>query len=175
MVIFGNSNYIWVDIDVQALKMLDLVGSYPVKFDNKGRVRLPKKLLEDLGSGGTHAFFVNRGVGKCLSLYTEDAWNRETREMRKLNLRIVKNRELVRDFFHFAKKVELDRVERINVPNSLLDYAGIENEAVIQTFFDQIEIWSKEEYEKRDDIKAEDFAERIEDLVGRKEEERKEE
>ena len=137
---------------------MNLVGTYPVKVDNKGRMRLPSKLLEKLGDGGTHGqFYIARGVGKCLTLYTEEQWTKETNKLMKLDLNVTANLFMVRDFYHHANDPVLDSADRLNLTQLQLEAAEIKDEAIIYTFLNRIEIWSKENYKNKQTLVLDDF------------------
>lgn len=137
---------------------MNLVGTYPVKVDNKGRLRLPSKLLEKLGDGGTLGqFYIARGVGKCLTLYTEEQWAQETNKLGKLDLNVVSNLIMVRDFFHDATDPKLDSADRISLSQLQMEATEIEDDAVIYTFLNRMEIWSKENYKNRKTLEIDAF------------------
>lgn len=137
---------------------MNLVGAYPVKIDNKGRLRLPSKLLEKLGEGAKLGqFYIARGVGRCLTLYTEEQWARETNKLEKLDLNVVSNLIMVRDFFHDATDPKLDSTDRILLSQMQLEATEIEDEAVIYTFLSRMEIWSKENYKNRKTLEIDAF------------------
>jgi len=138
---------------------MNSVGTYSVKVDNKGRLRLPSKLLKVLGDGGTHGhFFIARGVGKCLILHTEDAWTRETNKLLKLDRTIADNVIMIRAFHHGASEVNIDSADRISLSALQMKMMEIEDEVIITHFLDQVEIWAKDKYDNQENLEIDDYA-----------------
>jgi len=123
-----------------------ILGEYPCKVDAKGRVRLPSALLKQLEDFGAHKFVVNRGFKKYLVLYPEKVWGEVTEEIEKLNQFVEKNRIFKRLFLRGSTPMTLGGSDRINFPQSLLDYANIKNEVVLAGSGDRVEIWDAETY-----------------------------
>ena len=138
---------------------MNSVGTYTVKIDNKGRLRLPSKLLKVLSNGGTHGhFYIARGVGKCLKLFTEDLWARETSKLMKLDRTIATNEIMIRAFFHGASQVSTDAADRISLNPLQMEMTEIKDEVVINHFLDTVEIWAKENIMTQQNLVIDDFA-----------------
>lgn len=147
--------------------MLQFLGEYSCKLDDKGRMRMPAPLLkqmEDLVGAG---FVLNRGFEKCLVLYPKTAWGAITNEIQKLNLYVKKNRDFVRYFFRGASELDIDSSQRLLLPKALSDYAEIQKEVILFAYFDRIEIWSKEQYDGLLDDEPHDFADLAEEVMGK--------
>ena len=126
--------------------MFQLIGEYECKMDAKGRVKLPAGLIRQLSSAGSMSFVVNRGFEKCLMLYPKDVWDKKVQEVNQLNIYIPKNRQFVRYFYRGASHLGVDGAERVLVPKSLIEYAGLSKELILFAYNEQIEIWSKDRY-----------------------------
>ena len=125
--------------------MIGFLGEYEVTLDAKGRFLLPagfKKQLED----GANQFVVNRGIEACLSLYPMQSWEPIFTEVSKLNDFDPKVRQFRRYFLNGATTVELDAAGRLLLPKSLMEYAGLEKDAVLVSAVNKIEIWDKIKY-----------------------------
>ncbi|HEY8404686.1 MAG TPA: division/cell wall cluster transcriptional repressor MraZ [Flavobacteriales bacterium] len=149
--------------------MLKLLGEYPVKLDNKGRLLFPAKLRKAL-EGVIHAgLVINRDIyNKCLVLYPQPTWERTAADLDALNPYSRKHQEFVRFFLNGATELELDGVGRLNIPSHLLAYAGIDlkksNEVIVCGMGQKIEIWSKEvrdEKMENPDFNFEELAEEV--------------
>lgn len=127
--------------------MYQLTGEYDCKIDAKGRIKLPANLMRQLSADGTYEFMVNRGFEKHLMLYPKDVWDRKTNELNQLNIYKKRERQAVRYFYRGATKILTDASDRILMPKSLIEYAGIEKEIVLFAYQEQIEIWAKMAYE----------------------------
>ncbi|HSY76682.1 MAG TPA: division/cell wall cluster transcriptional repressor MraZ [Bacteroidia bacterium] len=147
--------------------MAALIGEYECKLDDKGRLMLPVGLKKQLPSKEQKHFVVNRGLDKQLNLWPKKEWHKETASFSKLNLYKQKDREFVRRFNAGATEVELDGSGRLLLPKSLMEYAGVEKDAVLFGFSNRIEIWSKQEYNKYMKQGADDFAALAEEVMGK--------
>ncbi len=126
--------------------MLDLIGEYEVKLDTKGRVRIPTDLLNQLGDESRRPFVITRGMGQCLSVHVDSEWKRTMSELRQLNKYNAEDLRYMRSVYFGGRKVQLDSADRILIPKNLVEFAEIDKEAIIFTFQDQIEIWSKDKF-----------------------------
>jgi len=127
--------------------MLQFLGEYECKLDAKGRLRLPTPLIKQLGGAEKEGFVINRGIEKCLVLYTNKEWKRITEELSRLNQYNSDHRAFTRSFFRGATEVSLDTTSRILISKRLKEYAKVGNEAVVFAYLNKIEIWNNEEYE----------------------------
>jgi len=146
--------------------MHQFTGEYECKIDAKGRIKLPANLIRQLGSNGVYEFMVNRGFENHLMLYPKDVWDEKTKELNQLNIYIKKNRQAVRYFYRGATQILADASDRILLTKNLIEYAGIGKEVVLFAYQDQVEIWSKEAYEKMIGDEPENFSELAEEVFG---------
>jgi len=146
--------------------MVQFLGEYSCKMDEKGRLRLPAPLLKQLGDSAQEGFVLHRGIEKCLVLYPRMAWDTISKDIQKLNQFVQKNREFVRYFFRGATELELDSNFRLLFPKTLLDHAEIDKELVLFAYFDKIEVWSKERYEALLNSEPTDFQALAEEVMG---------
>lgn len=146
--------------------MPQLLGEYECKIDSKGRMRLPSSLMEQLGTEGTHAFVVNRGMEKCLTLYPKNVWDVIIAKVNQLNTYKKKNREFMRFVYRGATEITLDGSDRILLPKRLTEYANIKKELVLSAVNDRIEIWAKEKYDLLIAEEPDDFADLAEEVMG---------
>ena len=120
------------------------MGEYSHTIDAKGRVILPAKFRDELGS----SFVVTRGLEGCLSVYTMEAWINLATGMKKLKASKENVRAFKRFLFGSAAEVEFDRQGRILIPGTLRDYAQLKKDVTILGTGDKIEIWAQEAYEE---------------------------
>ncbi len=119
------------------------MGEYAHTVDAKGRVIMPAKFREEVGS----VFVVTRGLEGCLSVYTQEAWSRFAEAMKKLQASKENVRAFKRFLFGSAAELEFDKQGRILIPSTLRDYAELVKDVIILGTGDKIEIWSKGAYE----------------------------
>ena len=144
-----------------------LIGEYECRLDSKGRFVLPAGLKKQLMPGDQERFVVNRGFEKNLTLYPDSEWTKISREVNALNLYNKKNREFVRYFFRGATELSTDAANRMLLPKSLLDYAGIDKDIVLFAYGQRIEIWARDVYENMMRNEPEDFSSLAEEVMGK--------
>jgi MraZ protein len=88
-------------------------------------------------------------------------------ELNKLNPYVKKNREFVRYFLRGATELVLDSNDRLNLPKKLMEFAGLDKEAVLFAHGSKIELWSQERYNQLIDEEPGDFAELAEEVMGK--------
>ena len=121
-----------------------MYGKYKHTVDPKGRLFVPSKLREELGD----AFYVTLGLDHCLSVYTEAGWQNI---LDKYNaLPIVQARKM-RFLFANAAKCEPDKQGRFLLPESMREYAGIQQDVVFLGQAGRAEIWAAERYEAEEE------------------------
>lgn len=119
------------------------MGEYQHTLDTKGRLIVPAKFREDLGTGAV----LTRGLDHCLFLFPMDEWRVLEEKLKTLPLTKAGARQFVRFLFSGATECELDKQGRLIVPQNLRDYAKIQKDAVVIGVSNRIEIWSKETWE----------------------------
>ena len=148
--------------------MTNLTGEYEVKIDERGRLKLPQKLLESLGTQKNYGFIVNRGFEKNLAIYPRTVWEEKTKEINQLNIYDKQQRDALRYFYRGATELFVDSADRLNIPGSLLEYGGIEKDVILFAYINFMELWSKTEYEKYISAEPENFSELIQDVMAKR-------
>lgn len=147
--------------------MVNLIGTYECKADAKGRLMLPAVLKKQLSNILSEGFVLKRSVFQpCLELYPMYEWNAVMGKVNNLNRFVKKNNDFIRRFTAGVKIVEMDASGRILIPRDLHSFAGIDNEIVLSTSVNIIEIWDKDKYERAIDDAAIDFADLAEEVMG---------
>ena len=145
--------------------MYQLTGEFECKMDVKGRLRLPTSLIRQIGANNL-SFTLNRGFEKNLMLYPKDVWDSKTKEINQLNIYNTKQRHALRYFYRGATTLTLDSADRILLPKSLIEYAELSQDIVLFAYHEQIEIWSKENYEAIIAAEPEDFSVIADEIFG---------
>lgn len=146
--------------------MAGFIGEFPCTVDDKGRFLLPSGLKKQVPAKEQKRFVVHRGFDKHLVMYTRKEWERISAEVYSLNLYVRKNLEFVRKFNRGASDVELDGTNRLLLPKTLTEYAGIKKDIILFAFGTRIEIWSEEEYQRMMKDDGDGFAKLAEDVMG---------
>ena len=132
------------------------MGEYNHTIDAKGRMIVPSKFREQLGS----EFVVTKGLDGCLFVYPNEEWHNIEEKFRNVPLTTKDARKFSRFFFAGAATCEVDKQGRILLPANLRQFAGIEKEVVLIGVGKRAEIWSKERYEGAVDYEdMDEFAE----------------
>jgi MraZ protein len=118
-------------------------GSYEHTVDEKGRLAVPVRFRNELGSNA----YLTRSLDKCLALYTSAAFEKLAEEYEALPTSDENARNLQRNFFSGVTPVEFDKQGRISIPPELREHAELEGEAVTAMVVgvkSRVEIWNKE-------------------------------
>lgn len=123
-----------------------LIGSYTGIVNEKRRIAVPKKFLQELGEKQVTA----KWYEDCLILVSHNFWenllDRLTGGRRAIDLGV---RDIERFILGSAFEVEPDDQGRIIIPEILVEYAGLSKEVVFVGLIDRVEIWAKEVWDKK--------------------------
>lgn len=140
-----------------------LVGEYNHNLDVKGRVSVPAKFRDDLGS----TFIVTKGLDNCLFAYSKDEWIKFEEKLKTLPLTNINARNFTRFFLAGATECEIDKQGRINIPQNLREYAGLTKDVCIIGVATRVEIWDKakwENYTSPENMDLDEIANQMSDL-----------
>lgn len=113
-------------------------GEHSHSIDDKGRLTIPAKFRAALAEG----CFVSRGFDRHLIIYTKADFETLSAKASKLSLTNLQARNLWRMFYGAAHEDTPDGQGRIQVPQYLRDYAGLNAEVRIIGVGEFIEIWA---------------------------------
>ena len=137
-----------------------LMGEYHHTIDDKGRIIIPSKFREELGS----EFIVTRGLEECLFVYPKDKWNLIMQHLNKIPFTKKDARSFMRFFLSGATAMEFDKQGRINITSPLISYANLEKDCVIVGVGDRLEIWSEEKWNNFYEGNKDEFSDIAENL-----------
>ena len=139
-----------------------LFGGYQHNIDKKGRVFIPAKLREELGSG----FMICRGIyGKrCLCVYSAEEWDKLVEKIGTLPS--TKSSAVKRFLYDGAFSVDFDSQGRILIPPVLREYANLQKDVVLVGVLSRVEIWDKDRWQENtyDEDEMDEIAEHMADL-----------
>ncbi len=133
-----------------------LIGEYKHSLDPKGRLIMPARFREDIGSH----FYVTIGTDACLRAYSFEEWNKYKAKIEDLPDSDNKARQYKRAIFSNSNECEVDKQGRILIASNLKDYAKLEKDVVIIGQSSYIEIWSAEnwnDYNVKEDINLDEL------------------
>ena len=141
-----------------------LTGEFRNTLDEKGRLSLPARMRSELPGIN---LVLTQGVDKCLWLFPPMQWQELSQKlMASTSLFQARSRLVQRRILAPAQEVEIDRLGRISIPQSLREWAGLSRECVILGISKYIEIWNADEYKKYLDDNQDEFLSAAEDLGG---------
>ncbi|MFD1671131.1 division/cell wall cluster transcriptional repressor MraZ [Agrilactobacillus yilanensis] len=138
-----------------------LLGEYHHNLDAKGRLIIPAKFRQELGT----EFVLTRGLDGCLFGYPMTAWAKLETKLAQLPLTKKDSRRFVRFFYAAAAEMTFDKQGRINIPKSLMTYADLDKACVLIGVANRIEIWSDTKWAEFDEEMVTDFDETAENLM----------
>ena len=117
-----------------------MFGKYTHNFDPKGRLFVPAKLREELGS----VFYVVIGMENSLLVFPEAKW---AEVMERINAAPLSNAKARRFILANVAKCEPDKQGRFVLPPTLRKYAQLNGDVTFLGQGDHAEIWDAAAYE----------------------------
>lgn len=136
-----------------------MTGEYEHSIDAKGRLFIPAKLREKLGS----TFYVTISMDECLAAYSLETWQGIQDKFDALPLSKARK---VRPLFANAARCELDAQGRILLPAKLRNFAGITKNVTVIGVSNHAEIWDSEKWNalENEELTPENIAAAMEEL-----------
>ncbi|MCC7289893.1 division/cell wall cluster transcriptional repressor MraZ [bacterium] len=122
-----------------------IIGEYQNRVGDKKRIALPKKFRDEIGD----QLILTRGYENCLVIVNQTMWESIAKDVVSGSFINSKIRETSRFLVGSAIEVELDPQGRFVIPQPLFDHAQLNSEVVFIGLVNWIEVWSKEEWEKK--------------------------
>jgi len=127
--------------------MLD--GSFTVRVDDKGRVKLPsefrRQIQEKFGDGG---YYVTSVRGDCALIYPERAWADVLQKLSAQPPSRVAVRKYRRATSFYGQPAGIDPQGRVLIHPRLRNDAGIEDEVVILGQQNHVEVWNLKKFKE---------------------------
>ena len=124
-----------------------LMGEYLHIVDTKGRMILPAKFREELGT----SFILTKGLDNCLFIYEASEWSVLEGKLKQLPLSKPEARAFMRFFFSGATQIECDKQGRILIPANLRKYAKLDKDVVVIGVLNRVEVWDKNSWNSYND------------------------
>jgi MraZ protein len=125
-------------------------------IDSKSRIIIPARWREIIAASGSDGLIVSR-MDHCLVSYTHEAWGKIEDKILSLAEKSEKMRRFRRFFIGGAFECPIDKQDRILLPPTLKQYASLDKEIVLVGVLDHFEVWSRDNWNKEDEILEEDF------------------
>ena len=109
---------------------------------------LPVNLKKQLGKHLNESFIVKRSVFQnCLELHPYSEWKLTMEKLNKLNRFVKKNNDFIRRYNAGVRIIDLDNNGRLLIPKDLSKLYFSNNEIVLTSAINIIEVWDKNSYE----------------------------
>ena len=119
-----------------------MTGTYEHSLDDKGRLVIPSRLRDELGS----VFYLAPGVKSNLTVYPMEAWT----VLQERAAALPTTQAAAMDvFFASCCRCEPDKQWRIQLPTNLKAYANIDHDVVTTGNNDRAQIWSAEAWAEK--------------------------
>jgi MraZ protein len=113
------------------------LGEFQHTVDAKGRVSLPRKHRDEIGS----RIVVTKGLENCLYVYPADGYKTFLENLLEASDFDRNSRAVRRFFVSGATEVDIDGAGRIALSPVLRTFAGLTRDVVVAGVADHIEIW----------------------------------
>ena len=136
-------------------------GSFVHSLDEKNRLLIPSRLRAAL----TNKIFIMKGYEGSLSLYPEGSFEKYLAKLQSLPFESKTSRDIERIALSSVFELDIDKVNRIQIPTALINKYKISKEVVVIGLLDHIEIWSKEKWNKYLEENEEQYEFKSEELL----------
>ena len=120
------------------------MGEYRHNIDAKGRLTLPSKFREKYEGN----VIVTKGFDGCLNIYTLPEWDVFYQKLLSIPTNKKQARTLIRILTSKATECEIDKMGRINIPQSLRKEANLEKAVVVIGSLNHVEIWDEKSWDQ---------------------------
>jgi MraZ protein len=129
--------------------MSRFLGSEICMLDAKGRINVPARMRKNLAPEANDTFVIVRSFDPCVNLYPADEWELFDAKLSALGDGDPDVREFIRGIYATAHEATLDGQGRLNIPDHLLEWAGVKKETILVGNKGRLELWHPATYEKR--------------------------
>jgi len=124
-------------------------GNYPVRIDEKGRLKVPaehKRVLEEKYSGGQ--FYITSRTGKVAEIYPFEEWQRIEEKLARLSTYNPTKKKFLDRTNYYGQVVEMDAQGRLLLPSLLREAAQLKGEVSVVGVLTYLEVRNLEAYRK---------------------------
>ncbi len=137
------------------------MGEYRHNLDSKNRIIIPAKIRDALGD----KFYLTKGYDGCISLYTEEKFEKMVMDLQKSPYTMASARTYMRELMSKSSECEVDSQGRIQLPQVLVKDAALQKACVIIGVVDHVEIWASDRWESYHEQSAAAFEATAESLT----------
>jgi MraZ protein len=137
------------------------LGTHAPKLDDKGRVILPAKFRDELSSG----LVLTRGMERCLYVFSQREFEALHDKIRQAPITDKRGRDFLRLFLSGASQEQLDSQNRVTIPSTLREYAGLGRELTVVGVGNRAEIWDTAAWDSYYSDNESDFSNTAEEVI----------
>jgi MraZ protein len=129
--------------------MRTLRGTFEHTLDAKHRLTIPSKFRAALANGVVLAASpeTTPAAPRSIAIWTPDAYDAYTATaLAGVSPLSPQARDLKRFFFNYSHDTELDGANRVMIPPTLMDYAGLDKEVVVTGSGECLEVFDRAKY-----------------------------
>ena len=126
-----------------------LRGSYTVRMDEKGRIKLPAAYRRYVEEHYGSEFYVTSVTGECARLYPMPEWLIIEEKLQSKGTNDMTVRKFLDRTNFFGQLAEMDSQGRILVHSLLRTEAGLIAEVSVLGYLQYLEVWSLEKFKNR--------------------------
>jgi len=138
-----------------------LLGTFAPKLDEKGRIILPAKFMNDFANG----VVMTRGQERCIYLFSQREFEELHERARQAPVTGKKGRDFLRMFLSGAAEDMPDKQHRVTIPPMLREYAGLDRELTVIGAGNRAEIWDTAAWNAYYEATEADFAATDEEVI----------
>ena len=136
-------------------------GSFEHTLDEKNRLLLPFRLRGELGS----KLFIMKGYEGSLAIYPQAQFDKYLAKLQSLPFEAKISRDFERIALSSVFELDVDKVNRIQIPTALVNKYSISKNVVVVGLIDHIEVWSKEKWDAYVKDNEAEYEEKSEELL----------
>jgi MraZ protein len=125
-------------------------GSFEHTLDAKHRLTIPSKFRVALAGGVVLAASpeTTEAAPRSIAIWTPQGYDAYTSAaLAGISPLSPKARDLKRYFFNYSHDTELDNANRVMIPPTLMDYAGLDKEVVVTGSGECLEVFDRAKYD----------------------------
>ncbi len=147
--------------------MISFVSKYSATVDGKGRIVLPAPFKWELGESPEPVLVVVKDAyDACLNIYPYATWQTVVEEMRaKLNINNPVHSKFLSRYFEEIVTLTMAENGRLNIPDRMLQYAGIVKEAIFTGQGTLMKLWEPSRHEASS-LSDEEYTRLFRELLG---------
>ncbi len=136
-------------------------GSFEHSLDDKNRLLIPSRLRGQLGN----KLFIMKGYEGSLAIYPNEQFEKYLHKLETLPYESKLSRDIERISLSSVFELDVDKVNRIQIPAALINKYKISKEVVVVGVIDHIEVWSKAKWEEYLKTNEAEFESKSEELL----------